>query len=164
MVLIRRTDVNVTSPTTSTLILDIQATPPLAGAAMAPLLARGLITAFLETGEIEVVIPPDAERRIRCDFLETAENASLPLGRGDLVLVMLPAGAGQNGCVLGRVGRYPAQPKPKVVIEAGERLTLKCGDSSIDLRRDGKLVVRGNDVLSRATRTNRIKGGSVAIN
>jgi hypothetical protein len=32
------------------------------------------------------------------------------------------------------------------------------------LRKDGKLMIRGKDVLTRAKRTNRIKGGSVGIN
>src|SRR6266545_2854806 len=87
-----------------------------------PPLARGLIVGLLDSGEMEVVVPPDDSARIRCDFLETAANATLVLQPGDLVLVMLPAGVGQNGCVLGRVGRYrpPQQgaPPERVVIEA----------------------------------------------
>jgi hypothetical protein len=132
----------------------------------APSLVRALVAEVLETGEIDVVIPPDDGTRLRCDFLETGSR--LELHAGDLVLVMASAGVGQNGCVLGRVGRYRAPqevpPPDHVVIEAGEHLTLKCGQSSVDLRKDGKLMVRGNDVLTRAKRTNRIKGGSVAIN
>jgi hypothetical protein len=62
--------------------------------------------------------------------------------------------------------RHPPQPEEQhhVVIEATEMLTLKCGESSVALRKDGKTMILGNDVLSRAKRTNRIKGGSVAIN
>ena len=94
------------------------------------------------------------------------------LAPGDLVLVLRPTDPAQNGCVLGRIGRYrpqPAEPASStppdhVVIEAGEMLTIKCGDSSLDLRKDGKLMIRGNDVLTRAKRTQRIKGGTVAIN
>ena len=83
--------------------------------------------------------------------------------------MLRPGGPGQAGVVLGRVGRYRApepapQPPPHVVIEAAEQLTLRCGPSSIDLRSDGKLLIRGDDVVSRATRTQRIKGGTVAIN
>jgi hypothetical protein len=133
----------------------------------APPLVRGLITEILENGELVVQVPPDEENRIRCDFLETGRNATPELKTGDLVLVMQPAGLGQNGCVLGRIGRYhPPQPEEQhhVVIEATEMLTLKCGESSVALRKDGKTMILGNDVLSRAKRTNRIKGGSVAIN
>ena len=51
-----------------------------------------------------------------------------------------------------------------VVIEADEELLLRVGESSIKISRDGKVVIRGEHVLTRAKGTNRIKGGSVAIN
>ena len=51
-----------------------------------------------------------------------------------------------------------------VVIEAEEEIILRCGEGSITLRRDGKVVVRGTNLLSRSSGPNRIKGGSVSIN
>jgi hypothetical protein len=51
-----------------------------------------------------------------------------------------------------------------IVVEAGDTLTLKCGEASIQITRDGKIVIRGEHILSRAKGTQRIKGGSVAIN
>jgi hypothetical protein len=119
-----------------------------------------------EEGQIGVQLAGDAAE-LACDFLETGSDLHPELGAGDLVLVVRPTIPGQAGVVLGRVGRYRApgpQPAEQVVIEATEMLTLKCGSSAIDLRSDGKLLIRGHDVLSRATRTQRIKGGTVAIN
>ena len=53
----------------------------------------------------------------------------------------------------------------KISIDAQEELTLRCGKSSITLRRDGKIVIKGIwQLVSRAEGTNRIQGGSVAIN
>jgi len=47
----------------------------------------------------------------------------------------------------------------------GEReIRLECGKASIVLRADGKIVIKGTRLLSRASRTQRIKGGSVSIN
>ena len=69
--------------------------------------------------------------------------------------------------VLGRIGALPAPGEAVVqnlVIAASETLTLRCGESSVDLRADGKLMVRGDDVLVRAKGTQRIRAGSVAIN
>jgi hypothetical protein len=135
----------------------------------APGLVRGLIVSLLESGEIQVVVPPDADTRLRCDFLETAASSTLRLIPGDVVLLMPPAAPGQNGCVLGRVGRYrdpQQQPAPaeRVVIEAGEALTLRCGESSVEMRQDGKILIRGNDVVTRGEHTAKIKAGTVEIN
>lgn len=55
-------------------------------------------------------------------------------------------------------------PPDEIVIEAGKRFVLKCGEARIEFREDGRLLIRGTDVVSSAKRTNRIKGGSVAIN
>lgn len=52
----------------------------------------------------------------------------------------------------------------RVVIEGHESVLIKCGDSAIELRADGKVVIRGKEVVSRASGTNRIRGGAVKIN
>lgn len=52
----------------------------------------------------------------------------------------------------------------KIHIDAGEEVRLTCGGGTILIDKRGKIVVRGNEILSRARRTNKIKGASVAIN
>ncbi|MFO0590733.1 MAG: DUF6484 domain-containing protein [Polyangiaceae bacterium] len=52
----------------------------------------------------------------------------------------------------------------RVVVEGEEEVSLRCGEASITLRRDGRVVVRGAYVETHASGTNRIKGGSVRIN
>jgi len=55
--------------------------------------------------------------------------------------------------------------KPQVIeFDAEQELVLRCGQASITLRRDGKILIRGAYVETRASGTNRIKGGSVQIN
>lgn len=49
-------------------------------------------------------------------------------------------------------------------ITAKEELYLQCGDSSILLRKDGKVVIKGKDIISRARKNNKIKGGSIQLN
>lgn len=51
-----------------------------------------------------------------------------------------------------------------VTIEAERELVLRCGKARLRLRKDGFVEVRGIDVVSRAERSNWIKGGSVALN
>jgi len=52
----------------------------------------------------------------------------------------------------------------RVVIEADDEIELKCGQGSITIRKDGKIVVKGTNVLTHATGPNRVRGGSVSLN
>lgn len=52
----------------------------------------------------------------------------------------------------------------RLVFSSEDEISLSCGRSSIVLGRDGKIVIRGKDVLTRASHHNRIKGSSVKIN
>jgi hypothetical protein len=52
----------------------------------------------------------------------------------------------------------------RVTIEAEEEIVLKCGSGSITLRKDGKIVIKGTHLLSRASGPIRVKGASVNIN
>lgn len=71
----------------------------------------------------------------------------------------------EDAVVLGKVVRLGTQRVPShLVIEAKDSLTLKVGDASVGLRADGKVLIRGEDVLVRAKGTKRIRAGTVSIN
>jgi hypothetical protein len=65
--------------------------------------------------------------------------------------------------VTGIVQRLDADPE-SVVVTAEKDLVLRCGSASITLTRAGKIMIRGEYVLSRATGVQRIQGGTVEIN
>jgi hypothetical protein len=52
----------------------------------------------------------------------------------------------------------------RVEIEAADEIVLRCGQASIVLRRNGRVVIRGTYVETRSRGVNRVKGGSVEIN
>ena len=52
----------------------------------------------------------------------------------------------------------------RLVFEAKQEVLLRCGKSSILLRRDGKVVIRGAHLVSRSSGPNKIKGGSIQLN
>ena len=52
----------------------------------------------------------------------------------------------------------------RVVISAEREIVLRCGEASITLTRAGKVLIKGEYVLTRASGVNRIRGGSVQIN
>lgn len=52
----------------------------------------------------------------------------------------------------------------RVIITGDERLELRCGLASIILEKDGCVTIRGSQLTSQASGTNRIRGGAVHIN
>jgi hypothetical protein len=51
-----------------------------------------------------------------------------------------------------------------MIVRADQEITLSCGKSSITLQKDGKIVIRAAEIVSRASRTNKIRGATVMIN
>ncbi|MFV8755987.1 DUF6484 domain-containing protein [Nannocystaceae bacterium ST9] len=52
----------------------------------------------------------------------------------------------------------------RVEIEAADEIVLRCGEASIVLRRNGRVVIRGTYVETRSRGVNRVKGSTVEIN
>ncbi len=52
----------------------------------------------------------------------------------------------------------------KLVFAAEREVLIRCGKASIQLTSDGKVRIKGTDLLSRSSGGNRIKGGHVNIN
>lgn len=145
-------------------------------------LTRGLVAATLRDGDLLVVPDGDDEPELRCSLLVTSPEGPIRLERGDRVLVWRPDEQ-STGVVFGRLGSLiqtpprqsevaqpraipapvPAEPPAELVLEATHSLTLRVGDGSITIR-DGRVLIKGKDLVSHAQRTNRIKGGSVSIN
>lgn len=128
----------------------------------------GRVTALLEDAVL-VASGPGAEM-LECDVIDAGGPAQLVIAENDTVLVVVPEGGNGRGVILGRVcapdrKRADAKvPPDEIVIEATKGLTLKVGEGSITLREDGKILIKGRDLVSHARRLNRIRGGSVAIN
>jgi hypothetical protein len=52
----------------------------------------------------------------------------------------------------------------RIVFQAKKEIELRCGKSSLIMKQDGKMVMKGTQLLSRASRVNKIKGSAVRIN
>jgi uncharacterized protein DUF6484 len=128
------------------------------GNASGPLTAECAV--HLERREIDEAI---AARR-RAVLLFDGDDASRPVLVG---LVQPTAGAALLAEVL---SPPPARSREavvdgrRVVIEGRDEVVLRCGEASITLQKDGKVVVRGLRITSTARGTHRIRGGSVQIN
>ena len=52
----------------------------------------------------------------------------------------------------------------RITFEAQDEMVFKCGQSSITLTKEGKVLIRGKYLLNRSSGVNRIMGGSVQVN
>lgn len=143
------------------------------------IVARGRLVTIESDGTLIVAGGDHETTRFSCDYLWVDRAAEAPLVEGCQVLYVPPSEDSERGCILGVIGRYikntdeskastetVAQPALERVIDiqAGERLSLVCGDSSIVLSGDGTVAIRGARIVSRSKGINRIKGASVQIN
>lgn len=96
---------------------------------------------------------------------------------GSKVVLMFEGGDAGKPIVMGvlREGEgWPLAEQPdqvevdadgqRLIVSAKEQLVLRCGEASITLTKAGKVLIKGNYVLTRSTGMNRIKGGAVQIN
>jgi hypothetical protein len=146
-------------------------------------LARGNVVD--SSGASIIVVCDGDDSPIECEMLLTSARDCLVLAKGDAVLVWRSSSRSTTGVVLGRLGISVVRPDlstehtregrqdsavvgdvvpETVVLEAKESLTLRVGDGSITIRADGKILIKGKDLVSHAKNVNRIKGGAVAIN
>lgn len=138
---------------------------PLTMLARDAMLTLARITTLFDDGRVQV----DAAGQRTCQVLCSSGTPYL-LAPGDEVMVWVPNDPASEGVVLGRIGASraasaaPDEPPAELVLEARSALTLRVGDGSIEIRADGKILIKGTDLVSHATRMNRIKGGGVAIN
>lgn len=71
------------------------------------------------------------------------------------------------GCLLTEAearGQKPSLNERELSFRATDKIQLRCGKASIVLRADGKIMVRGVSILSRASFLNRIRGSFTKIN
>jgi hypothetical protein len=84
---------------------------------------------------------------------------------GQTVVLMIDRSRGAAPILLGVLQPIsPREPERRLELEAQDEIVLRCGEASVVLRRNGRIVVRGVYVETRARGVNRIKGGSVSIN
>lgn len=133
--------------------VDEQARPWVRVGADEPVVARCTVT---RPATLDMTGPPvpvllfledgDVARPIVVGFVMETFSAAQPL----LELDARPAGAALDG--------------KRLQFEASEEVVLKCGKGSITLQANGRVVIKGTELVSRASGTHKIRGASVSIN
>jgi hypothetical protein len=57
-----------------------------------------------------------------------------------------------------------APDNKRMIFDANEEIVLRCGKSSITLKKDGKIIVKGAQIISRSSGVHKIKGATILIN
>ncbi len=131
----------------------------------------------VEGATLQVEVAGRGVLRARVAMPLTTTQAQAAVVAGAEAVLVFAEGDPERALVMGLVLQAleePAEPEEKpavaridgqrVVLEGKEEVVLKCGEATLTLRANGKVVIRGAYVETRARGTNRIKGGSVQIN
>lgn len=125
---------------------------------------RATVIAVRAAGEATVRLHGAEDSEFTCELLEASETGPPKLRKGDVVLVLPPDAPGGTGIVLGRIAGRGADARRTVMIEADEELTIRCGAGSVTIRKNGKVLIQGLEIVSHARGKNRIRGGSIQLN
>ena len=135
--------------------LDGNTAGPLAARSVVPLDEATIRQALLSRQPVVLLFENEDPRLpIIVGLLPSAPGAAL---LGSLLQAPTPAAAPARQTEARVDGR-------RVVIEGEREVVLRCGEASITLRRDGKVLLRGAYIETTAKGLNRIRGGSVKIN
>ena len=142
---------------------------PLPRAQAAPRMVVGRLVATSASGEPRVDFAGNRSAG------GVSARSTVPINLQDVgreVTLLFPEGVG-GPVITGLIVEPLAQPsqQPRVELDgrtltftAEDQIVLRCGQASITLTADGKILIKGAHLLSRASGANRIRGGSVQIN
>lgn len=145
-------------------------TPPVAAPAL-PAAILGVVVGYEPERGPLVDFPNNAAGPLPARLLVAADAEALARAAAERVPAALVFEAGDPARPL--IVGFVQSPGParearvdgkRIVLTGEEEIELRCGEASISLKKNGKLVIRGAYVETRAKGTNRIKGGSVQIN
>jgi hypothetical protein len=153
-------------------VVDELAVSPLCAHASLPGLVVGRIVEISPEGRLVVDYPGNefgpmqarcVRRELCCREYETGSSVLLAFEKED-PLKPIVMGSVFESC--GVVGAPLAVTLNEncIVLRADRDILLECGQSSLLMRKDGKIVIRAAEIVSRASRTNKVRGACVKIN
>lgn len=122
---------------------------------------RAEITAIGQDGRARVLVPAVMGE------IELPAQSLVPIGATAVGRMAAVTMMDDQPLILGLL--QPPAPQVEAdgeiqVIEARQELTLRCGQSSITMTADGRVTIRGTQLLSRSEGANRVQGATVQLN
>lgn len=124
-----------------------------------PIRARSVLDAPAPIGA-------DPQRLVGADVLLAFEDADpcRPVIVGILRDKLRPAPRPPEVKITGKGVQDVLIDGRRLVLDAQQELVIRCGKSRVTLTKDGKVLIKGEHVVSRASSTNKIKGGTISLN
>jgi hypothetical protein len=148
----------------------------------------GQVVSILEDGRVSVAVPGIAatlEARLAVPLTHARLRQAIESRQS--AVIIFEAGSARRAILIGLIEMVPleapAPPEqapavqrdaPRVVeadidgkrvrVVGKDEIVLECGNASITLRRNGRVIIRGTYVETDSAGTNRIKGAAVRIN
>ena len=136
---------------------------------------------FLGFGELDSIfvthplrrtgIPQSARSIVPLSLSDIGREVVLNFERGDLARPLIvgrlwkPPQAEEAPQIVAKPAEPIAEPGgDELILTAGKRIVLRCGEASLTLTEEGKVLIQGAYVSSKSTGAHRIKGASVQIN
>lgn len=128
----------------------------------------GLVLGFQDAAPLVVFPGNEKDHAIPARSLTRLSAADV----GAEVALLFEDGARDRPLIVGRIVEPARNDAAPLVVADGqtlrltaqERIELRVGKSSIVMEKDGHITIRGTDLVSHASRSNRIRGGSVNLN
>ena len=128
----------------------------------------GMILGFQGAAPLVVFAGNDRDHAIPARSLARLSTADV----GSEVALLFEDGDRARPLIVGKLVEPARDDAAPVVVADGqmlrltakERIELRVGKASLVLEADGRITLRGTDLVSHASRSNRIRGGSVNLN
>jgi hypothetical protein len=128
----------------------------------------GLLIGFEDGAPLVVFVGNPGGTAVPARSLCELDAASV----GAEVALLFEAGDPARPLVVGRIVApgHKGQPAEivrdgeRVVVTGRERVELRCGKAAVILEKDGSITIRGSQLTSQASGTNRIRGGAIHLN
>jgi hypothetical protein len=125
---------------------------------------RCLVVIEGETGDGTPSAPIEARTAFRLADRHVGGDVTIAFERGDRSRPIALAFLGRQKDEGEDDGVQVDVDGDRLVLTGEREIVLRCGKASLTLTADGKVLLKGAYVVSHATGTNRIRGGSVQIN
>jgi hypothetical protein len=125
---------------------------------------EGRVVAVLPDGRARVEVASGEVIDCRCAQAIDVGWLRAALARGPVDAEASIGVRGGSLCAVFPGPEHASVVAERVALESSQSVEIKCGQSSITMKKDGRVRIRGRDVAARGARVARLQGHTVRLN